>query len=220
MQLRLHCLNEERESEMSFQRTMFPYFYDECTKCFGKVQGQQIYKTASEKLDKMKKQADYRKSRAIKKHMDGNMLPIIAIYLTYKESGLTQEEAYKNTLEISQIAAMREKIKNIFLSKLPYGYSLFKLFCKHVMIKDYPNAGWDVAWRRYDNEEIHFDMKSCIYAETTKKYDCPELCTVFCSNDTTAFSGYRPSVLFERRGTIAEGQKVCDFHFKNGKRTK
>ncbi|WP_082853633.1 L-2-amino-thiazoline-4-carboxylic acid hydrolase [Clostridium coskatii] len=53
--------------------------------------------------------------------------------------------------------------------------------------------------------------------ETAKRYNCPELCTVFCANDITTFQGYRPNIIFERQGTIGQGQKVCDFHLKNGK---
>ena len=63
-------------------------------------------------------------------------------------------------------------------------------------------------------------MKSCIYFEITKKYNCPEMCTLFCKNDDVIFAGYKPSIIFERTGTIARGQKVCDFHFKNAKNIK
>lgn len=95
---------------------------------------------------------------------------------------------------------------------------LFKLFCKRVIKKNYPIEGWDIEWKRCDKKEIHFNMKRCIYMETTEKYKCPELCPIFCANDITNFSGYAPSIIFKREGTIGQWQKVCDFHFINGKR--
>ncbi len=33
----------------------------------------------------------------------------------------------------------------------------------------------------YNNKEIHFNLKSCVYFETVSKYGHPELCTVFCA---------------------------------------
>ena len=146
--------------------------------------------------------------------MDLNMLPIIAIYLSFKELNFDQEEAYNNTMEISQSMARKIKRKNHALSRLPFGYSLFKVFCKSIMNKEYPKEGWDVEWQKYDNKEIHFDITRCVYIETTERYGCPELCSVFCANDTTTFSGYKPKIIFERQGTIGQGQKLCDFHFK------
>lgn len=58
-------------------------------------------------------------------------------------------------------------------------------------------------------------MKSCIYVEITKKYNCFELCTLFCANDDVILAGYKPSIVFEREKTIAKGHDHCDFHFKN-----
>ena len=35
--------------------------------------------------------------------------------------------------------------------------------------------------------------------------------------DDTIFSGFAPNIIFERSGTLANGNEKCDFHFKNGK---
>ena len=83
--------------------------------------------------------------------------------------------------------------------------------------KKYPIEGFTVKWRRYDYKEIHFDIVRCIYKEMCEKYCCPELCTVFCQSDVTAFAGYKPKIRFERLGTIGEGANCCDFHFIRGK---
>ena len=100
---------------------------------------------------------------------------------------------------------------------MPFTYSLFKMFAKSHMKKKYPIEGFTVKWRRYDYKEIHFDIVRCIYKEMCEKYCCPELCTVFCQSDVTAFAGYKPKIRFERLGTIGEGANCCDFHFIRGK---
>jgi hypothetical protein len=175
---------------VSFSKTEFPYFYKDSIKQFGTEKGKQIYDIASAKLAEMKKDADYRNSRAVQKHMDTNILPLVAIYFTYRESGINQDDALKLSLELAQIGAKSKQKKNKVFGRLPFGFNLFKLFCRRVMNTEYPR--------------------------TLQKYGCPELCPVFCANDDTTFAGYHPSVVFERGSTIGRGQEVCDFHFKKG----
>jgi hypothetical protein len=149
--------------------------------------------------------------------MDTNILPAIAIYLAFKKFDKTNDKAYEYTDEVMQIARLKGKKKNEFIGRLPFGYFLFKLFCKSVVVKQYPEQGWNVQWIRNDKKEIHFNMKSCIYFDTTKRYHCTEMCPLFCANDDVNFSGYKPAIVFERSGTLALGQDLCDFHFKNSK---
>jgi hypothetical protein len=104
------------------------------------------------------------------------------------------------------------------IAKLPFAYRLFMLLCRSVVSKQYTREGWDIDWIRYDRREIHFDMTRCIYMDTAVKYNCPEVCPIFCANDDTGFAGYLPRIVFRRSCTIGRGQEKCDFHFINGKR--
>lgn len=202
---------------MSFKKTAFNCFYDQCIKKYGEDEGKRIYDSADKRLLEMKRDADYRNSKIIKRHMDENILPAIAIYLAFIDMGLGKEEAYKNVFDMYQISARKFKKQNSILGRIWGGYNLFKLFCKSVISKDYPKEGWDIEWKQRDKYEIHFNMTRCIYMEMTQKYNCIELCPVFCAHDDTAFLGYRPNIIFQRAGTIGRGQKYCDFHFKNGR---
>lgn len=92
----------------------------------------------------------------------------------------------------------------------------FVIFAKSHMKKKYPIEGFTVEWKRNDSNEIHFDIARCLYRDMCEKYCCPELCTVFCQSDITAFSGYEPKIRFERAGTLGEGADCCDFHFIHG----
>lgn len=201
---------------MEFNKTEFKFCHKYCISKFGEDVGSKIYETAENILAEMINEADYKNSKAIKWHMDKNMLPTIAMYLAFKQFGITCERAYNHTAEILQIACKRIQKKNRFLGKMPFGYSLFKLFCRTIIAKQYPKEGWHTEWIEYNNEEIHFDFTSCIYAETTKRYDCFELCPLFCANDDITLAGYSPNIIFERSKTIGRGQSKCDFHFING----
>lgn len=202
---------------MGFSKTIFKYFYKECISRFGSDTGSEIFINAENKLTTMINEADYLNSKAIKWHMDKSILPTIAMYLAFKECVTTNEQAYEVTLDIVQIMARKTKKENQLIGKMPFGYAVFKLFCKRIIATQYPKEGWDIQWITYDNKEMHFDYSRCIYMDTTMKYNCPELCPVFCANDDTTFAGYAPNILFERNNTIGRGSKKCDFHFKNGK---
>ena len=202
---------------MDYCDTDFKDLKSECTKKYGNEKGLYIYVKAKENFQKMLAEADYRNSNIIKWHMAQNIFPILAYYMALLEYGFSTDDAYANTLEETQKHAVLAKKKNEVLGKIPFAYYLFKLGCKKVMGKYYPNEGWETEWVRYDKEEIHFNLKSCVYFEVTSQYGHPELCTVFCANDTTSFGGYLPHVKFERSGTIGMGKKYCGFHFKNCK---
>ncbi len=203
---------------MAFEKTYFPYFRNYCVEKFGADMGDIILTEAESNLSNMIMEADYKYNKYIKWHMEINMLPSIAIYLAFRKIEHTAQKAYELTDEVLQIAREKNKMKNQLIGKLPFGYTGFKLLCKSIVAKEYPTEGWDLEWIRYDKDEIQFNMKSCIYFETTKVYNCAEMCPLFCANDDVILGAFKPAIVFERNGTIALGQEVCDFHFKNGKR--
>lgn len=205
---------------MGFDKTFFAYFKDYCINKFGSDLGHSIFMNAENKLLTLQNEADYRNSEAIRWHMDKNMLPVISIYQAFKLLMDTPSNALKYTDEVMQITRLNTQKKNQLIGKFPFGYSLFKMFCKTVVKKQYPKQGWDIQWIQTDRKETCFHMKSCIYVETTQKYGCPELCPLFCKNDNVVLAGYKPAIVFERNRTIANGDNYCDFHFKNGKCTK
>lgn len=43
-----------------------------------------------------------------------------------------------------------------------------------------------------------------------------ELCPAFCDSDHISYDPLAPKIVFKRSGTIAYGNKVCDFCFEKG----
>jgi hypothetical protein len=95
---------------MEFNKTEFKFFYKYCISKFGKDTGRKIYEIADNILAKMINEADYKNSKAIKWHMDKNMLPTIAMYLAFKQFESTCERAYDYTSEILQIVCKKVNI--------------------------------------------------------------------------------------------------------------
>lgn len=209
----------DRGIVMGYNQSMFKNMQEHCKNIFGETRGKFIYEGAERLLNQLLNEMDDRESVAIRAHMTTNMLPVIAYYLTLQKDGFSKEEAYEQTLALTQSVA-RETAENYKkIAKIPFAYWFFKLVCKKKMKKSYPKEGWDIEWIKYNKKEISFEMKSCVYYETVCKYQCPELCTVFCANDTTIFGAMAPKIIFKRNQTIGEGKSVCDFHYYNGKNT-
>lgn len=203
---------------MEIKNTGFYFFNDMCIEKYAAESGNSIINSANHFYQQLRNEADDKSNQAIRWHMEQNMLPTIAYYKALLEAGYSKETAYELVLEMTQRFACEARNKNKKLGKMKLAYFIFKLVCKKFMGKNYPTEGWITEWVTYNKNEIHMNFKSCIYHDTTCKYECPELCTVFCKNDPTVFDGYKPGVVFKRSGTIAEGKEVCDFHFYNGKR--
>jgi len=202
---------------MHYEKTKYQDLSKVCIEKYGESKGKEIYNQAEQYMEQLLKEADYRKSEMVKWHMQKSIFPVLAYYKALLDSGYTCEEAYKNVLEQTQRYALISKEKNKKIGKIPGAYSLFRIGVKKVMKKSFPVEGWETQWVKNSKSEIHFNLKRCVYHETVSHYGCPELCTVFCQNDTTAFSGYLPKIVFQRSGTIGEGKAMCDFHFINSK---
>jgi hypothetical protein len=202
---------------MNYIDTPFKDLKSVCIVKYGNEKGLHIYEKAEENFQKMLEEADYRNSDMIKWHMTNYIFPILAYYMSLLDAGFISDDAYANTLEVTQKQAMAWRDKYKVFGKIPFLYPLFKIGCKKVMNKEYPVEGWETDWIRYDKEEVSFNMKRCVYFEVTSQYGHAELCTIFCKNDTTTFSAFAPKVIFERSGTLGMGNECCDFHFKNRK---
>ena len=198
---------------MRIVESKFYFFEEMCVEKFGENNGRNIICISDKILNELLAIVDDKGNDAVKQHYEKNMIPTIAYYKALIEAGYSPKEAYDFVLFMTQRAASEEADKNKNLGNMKFGFTLFRLFFKKVMNKKFPDEGWKKEWITYSNKEIIVNMKSCIYFETTKLLRCPELCTVFCKNDITAFEGYKPAIIFHREGTISEGKEVCDFHY-------
>lgn len=200
---------------INYSRTFFPYYKKFCIDKFGVDSGTTILHKSELKLAELISENDDRNNKYIKMHLHKNMLPVIAMYLVLKEDDLKTEDALQYVDEMMHIYRLKMQKKNRIVAKFPFAYGFFRFCCKRVVSKQYPAAGWNIEWITLDANEVHFNMKSCIYVDITSKYKCPELCSLFCANDDVVLAGYKPSIIFKREKTIARGQEKCDFHFYN-----
>lgn len=203
---------------MSFVNTLYKDLDKECIYRFGYGLGHQIFLDAEQRLNRMLADIDDKNNEMIRWHLEKCLLPTIAMYLSIKNFEGTSNLAYDVTFEVCQNVADKNKNRLKILGKMPLGYIVFKMFAKKYILKNYPIICWKTEWIKYNNEEIHFNYYSCLYKETTQKYQCPEMCSIYCANDVTTFSALAPNIIFERTETLANNNDKCDFHFKHNRR--
>ncbi len=66
----------------------------------------------------------------------------------------------------------------------------------------------------HTKKEYSFNMTSCLYYNTCKKYNCPEIVTIFCDADFICFGSMHKNIVFERSKTLATNDDCCDFQIR------
>lgn len=200
---------------MRINETPFAFLLDDCIREFGEEKGRKIYQEADDIFSSLEAGTDYKDNNAIREHIQMKLLPPMAYYKALLDEGYDNHTSLDFVRKETIKTAEKKKEAMSRMSKLPFTYSIYRMCVKKFMMKNFPSAGWKTEWVRCDGKEIHFNLHSCIYWDMCRKYDCPELCTVYCENDNISFSGLLPKIRFERSGTLGSGMDYCDFHFRN-----
>lgn len=181
--------------------------------------GKNTYEKTENIYKELKATADDYESKAVIHHLTTNLFPTMAYYKALIANGYDTDMALFYVRKETRKSAEIKKQQNQKIAKLPFTYLMYRLAVKGVMKKNFPDDVFGIKWICCNEKEIHFDFHKCIYHDLTKKYGCPELCTVFCENDDISFSGLIPKIRFERKGTLGQGADKCDFHLINTKRS-
>ena len=185
----------------------------DCIEQFGNEKGNEIFQDAETIYQELLQNADYRNSDAIRGHMQLNLFPTMAYYKALRLEGLTQDSTLEYVRKETQKVAYSKKGDMSKLAKMPFTYTIYRMGVKKHIHKNFPDEGWKPEWVVCNNKQIQFNLHRCVYVDLTHKYECPELCCVFCENDNISFSGLLPKIRFERTGTLESGAPYCDFCF-------
>ncbi len=199
---------------MRIDETPFAFLLADCIRGFGEEKGRRIYHEADDIFSKLEAEADCKDNDAIREHIQMKLLPPMAYYKALLAEGCDKNTSLDLVRKETQKTAEKKKGEMSKMARLPFAYSIYRMGVKTFMTKNFPSEGWKTEWVRCDRMEIHFNLHSCIYWDMCRKYDCPELCTVYCENDNISFSGLLPRIHFRRSGTLAAGAEFCDFHFQ------
>ena len=110
------------------------------------------------------------------------------------------------------VAEKAHKLLKTFFH-IPRFFRLFCLFMKKGMSGD---EIWKSRILSDDGRCYRVDVLKCLWADTCKFFECPELCEIFCLCDHIVFGNIK-GLVFERSRTLGMNGEKCDFCFMNGK---
>lgn len=153
-------------------------------------------------------------SKEKQRHLEGQILPGIAIYETLqtvmdKDQALQTVHGYveqhaarskKLFLALMHIPGLYRKVPGIFGKQAPKLFGTAAGFAAREILVS------DTVWR--------IDMTKCPYHDICIKYGCPELCHCFCDSDDIAYDGLHPKLYWHRTKTLGRGDALCDFCLK------
>ena len=148
-----------------------------------------------------------------KKKQKSSILSNIALYRCFIDKGFSKNEAKELVKEYSfYIAEKAHKLlKTLF--HIPGFFRLFRLFMRKGMSGDEIWKSWILS---DDGKYYRVDVLKCLWADTCKFFQCPELCEIFCLCDHIVFGNIKGFV-FERSQTLGMNGEKCDFCFINRK---
>lgn len=150
-------------------------------------------------------------SKEKQRHLEGQILPGIAVYETLK-TVMTPEEAFRTVHGYVEAYALSARKMLVGLLRLPELYRLIPGISVRMMHKIFGEAaGFAANEYRTAGGVMRIDMVKCPYHETCVRYGCPELCACFCDSDDIAYDNMHPKLLWHRTKTLGRGGDCCDF---------
>lgn len=206
---------------MDYYDTEFSFLIDDLKKECGEEIGSDIYIVVCKEYEKLyKAEKENENDEALNDHMVMRILPAIALYNTLIRTGFTKEKALDILEKEGQKRARQIKLKKAALKKLPFLFTMYRLRFRHLASHRFPNAGWERRWGKINNKEINVETTKCLNYDMCQKYNCPELCKVFCNVNRTIFSAYMPHIALDMPETLINGDDKCVYHFYNPKKMK
>ncbi len=137
------------------------------------------------------------------------ILPRIALYKAFIESGFTEDDlnTFMRKYMLDVVAAKKHN-STAKMEKVPGFYGIYsKIFLKIMRTTDL-----QVSTQQCEKDFYDITISKCLWHTACVENDCPELCRLFCDVDDVTYGGLN-KIGFSRTKTLGYGGDCCDFHF-------
>ena len=147
-------------------------------------------------------------------HVIYQILPALAIYRALCEELVNPRRAYD---EVELL--VWEEVRPIYrpattlLTRLPDPFACWRVLVRVAMRTTFPSAGWLTRPIATSPRHFGFDVIGCVYFDTLRDLDAPELAPIFCQMDDRLAQLTPDCITWHRSGTLARGQVCCDFRW-------
>jgi len=184
------------------------------TKQMGKVVAGEIIQIAGERYGELYTTRERYSNKALRKHLEDQILPGVALYQALKDDGGTSERAMELLEVVFRDWALSMRSKMERMGRLPLFYGLLRALIKPVTKSNFPDGGWETEWVEISASELSFNMHQCFYKDVLDGYEVPEITRLYCWMDDLIYEDVSPYMKWSRTKTLGRGDDCCDFKFE------
>ncbi len=183
-------------------------------KLHGEVRAGFLTGKMQEKYNQLMAQRPRFSHPALRMHLEGNILPGLAIYQVLRDELGDPAAAQAETEQILAANFIpRRKPLWQMLGLLPQPFRLMRPAMRWIMRFGFPAEGWETEWVEDNEQRIGMDISRCFYLDVLTALGAPELTRTFCALDDHDAQLMPPGIVFERSATLGRGQTCCDFRY-------
>lgn len=185
---------------------------------YGQIEAAALIARAQQRYEELVSQSGVFKNKALQTHLLESILPMLALYQTWRADGLDQDAALAKVDALYE-AHYRADKKGLFLVQrmlgaIPGGFGTFKRLVGGVMKSGFPAPGFDVRFIPDDVNRFGFDIHRCFYQDIVTRFGSPELTASFCKVDHITMEALPKQIQWHRSGTLGMGASHCDFRWE------
>lgn len=209
---------DKKQQIKILNKTHMERWKENLLKIYGHEKGELIYNKAVLIFYELLENKVQQSKEILNKHLVYGIFPGLSLYEGLLACEIKQSEALNTIEKLFMNTAMKNAKLSSFFGKMPFFYTVLRKQIANMMINKYPKEGWHIKWVENSKELIAMDISKCFYYDILKSYGREELVKYYCKNDDYVFMNISPSVKWERKMTIGNGDSVCDFRLKKNYR--
>ena len=151
--------------------------------------------------------------RALRVHLEHNILPGLALYQVLREENNDREAALAETERLFEAAFGRLGGLMSLIGHLPQPFAAFRRGAHLIIRLGFPPQGWETEIVEDSDRCFAYNVYRCFYLDVLTAYGAPELTALYCKMDDLVYESLPSSITWERAKTLGRGDDYCDFRW-------
>ena len=142
------------------------------------------------------------------KTLKQTILPRIALYKVLEDYAADEDRIKIMRKYMLDVVASKKHASTARMEVVPGFFYIYRAVFLKIMRTTALQESTQVKGKGY----YDITITKCLWHEACVRFECPELCPLFCDVDDVTYGGLR-KLGFSRSKTLGYGGDCCDFHF-------
>ncbi len=179
----------------------------------GEVAAAMLAARVQARYDALYANRPYFAPRALRWHLEHNILSGLALYQVLREEYDDREAALAETERLFTAAFEQMGRLMSLIGYLPQPFAVFRWGVHWVLRLGFPPQGWETEIVEDSDRCFAYNVHRCFYLDVLTAYGAPELTALYCNMDDLTFGSLPPAITWERTKTLGRGDDCCDFRW-------